>query len=492
MMVRFGVVLVGSVAFIVATGPLAQASPVGGRGAAVDPTATGTSAWVTVSAGTRHSCGIRSDGTAWCWGWNRYGQVGDGTTVRHRLVPVQVGTATDWATVSANGYHTCGTRTDGTAWCWGDNDRGQLGDGTTIASDVPVQVGVAANWTAVAAGASHTCGLRTDGTAWCWGYNWVGQLGDGRHGQDTNSNVPVQVGRGTSWATITAGSNHTCGALVSGAARCWGLNDTGQLGDGGKGYLSDVPVKVRTTADWVSLVGGGYHTCGIRTDGTTWCWGDNSKGQLGVRHDRVRKLPVQVGTSVDWVSLTAGFAHTCGTQVDGTAWCWGYNATGQLGDGTTTTSRTPVQIGAVGDWVNVNAGSNHTCGTLTDGTGWCWGSNTDGQLGDGSYIDSDLPTQIAGGWRSRHSLAPTPDTQQGHSGWSPQVSRWICPVWHHRRGDRVGVGGSTPRWTRCVTVYPALSAATQKVGDPHETETIRVCGSILRGAREGAVQVSAV
>jgi alpha-tubulin suppressor-like RCC1 family protein len=130
-------------------------------------------------------------GTAWCWGHNSDAELGDGTTT-DSSTPVQVGTATNWTTISAaaGGYHSCGVRGDGTAWCWGQNSGGELGDGTTTDSSTPVQVGTATNWTTISAAVAISCGVRSDGTAWCWGNNAFGQLGDGT---TTTRVTPTQV-----------------------------------------------------------------------------------------------------------------------------------------------------------------------------------------------------------------------------------------------------------------------------------------------------------
>jgi alpha-tubulin suppressor-like RCC1 family protein len=207
-----------------------------GNGTTTGSTAPGEltqTEWQQISTGASHSCGIRVDGTAWCWGSNYAGQLGDGSPNDGpgRSIPTQVGTATNWATITAAGLlHTCATRTDGTAWCWGGNTRGELGDGTTTNRSTPTQVGTATTWATISTGSGHTCATRTNGTAWCWGYNFYGQLGDGTI---TNRLTPTQVGTATSWATIDAGGyRHTCAIRTNGTAWCWGSNLYGQLGDG--------------------------------------------------------------------------------------------------------------------------------------------------------------------------------------------------------------------------------------------------------------------
>jgi alpha-tubulin suppressor-like RCC1 family protein len=169
------------------------------------PTQVGTSIdWSTIILGGYHSCGIKDDGSALCWGYNGYGQLGlgdsgDGT---ERDTPTQVGTGADWSALTLGTYHSCGIKNDGSALCWGYNEYGQLGlsdsgDGTE--RDTPTQVGTDANWSAIALGAVHSCGPKSDGSLWCWGYNEFGQLGLGDSGTGTDRSTPTQVGTGTDW-----------------------------------------------------------------------------------------------------------------------------------------------------------------------------------------------------------------------------------------------------------------------------------------------------
>ena len=327
--------------------------------------------------------------TAWTWGDNYSGQLGDGTTTA-RSTPGQVGTDTRWASISAGQYHTVAVKTDGALWAWGWNGDGQLGDGTTTERDAPVQVGTDTHWAHVAAGCYHTVAVKTDGTLWAWGYNGNGQLGDGT---TTSRSTPVQVGTDTHWAQVSAGLGHTVAVKTDGTLWTWGNNADGELGDGTTTDRS-TPVQVGVDTHWAQVVAGPYHTVAVKTDGTLWAWGYNGDGELGDGTTTTRLAPVQVGVDTHWASVAVGWFHTVAVKSDGTLWAWGYNETGQLGDGTTIDRLSPVQVGTDTHWAQVSAGADHTAAIKTDGTLWAWGYNGDGQLGDGTTTTRLSPVQV--------------------------------------------------------------------------------------------------
>ena len=235
-----------------------------------------------ISAGTGYTCAVLGSGAAKCWGDNGYGQLGDGTTT-NRPVPTQVtGLTSGVASINAgsNSAHTCAVLTSGAVRCWGNNGYGQLGDGTTINRSTPVQVfGLSDGVSSIANGDSYSCVVLTSGAVKCWGNNALGELGDGT---TTNRSTPVQViGLTSGVASISAGPQHTCAVLTTGAAKCWGFNGGGQLGDGTTTSRL-TPVQVIGLASGVAnIANGDSYTCAVLTSGAARCWGDNSVGELG-------------------------------------------------------------------------------------------------------------------------------------------------------------------------------------------------------------------
>ncbi len=341
-----------------------------------------------VSAGGQTSCETRSDGTAWCWGRNNFGQLGDGTTTT-RSSPVRVGTATDWVSVTTSGSSACATREDGSLWCWGLNNFGQLGIGRTAPKVRPVRVGDVRSWTSVSNGWFHTCATRSNGTLWCWGLNNRGQVGDGT---TTLRGHPTQVGTARTWASVTAGGFHTCATRTDGTAWCWGQNVFGQLGN------TDVdprtsPVRVGTLDTWVQLNASWAHTCGVTSDGAGRCWGLNNRGQLGDGSRALRRTPVLVSGDRIWTSISTGDATTCGLDNVGGAYCWGSGRYGQVGDGQRQDRLVPALVASSHPWLLVDAGWFHACGGLDSGVTTCWGNNEMGQLGDGGHADRSAPEE---------------------------------------------------------------------------------------------------
>jgi alpha-tubulin suppressor-like RCC1 family protein len=349
------------------------------------------------------------------WGQGATGRLGDNTTVNKSSPVSVVGGFTDWIQVSGGGSHSLGVRSNGTAWSWGFNSTGQLGDNTTVSSSSPVSVvGGYTDWIQVSAGSSHALGLRENGTSWAWGYNASGQLGNN---SIVSRSSPVSVVGGfTDWIQVSAGNSHALGLRENGTAWAWGTNGSGRLGDNTAITKSSPVSVVGGFTDWVQVSGGGYHSAAIRTNGTAWAWGRNHYGQLGDNSITSRSSPVSVvGGFTDWIQVSAGFSHNLGLRLNGTAWAWGYNSAGLLGDNTITSRRSPVSVvGGYTDWIQVSAGTAHSLGIRSNGTAWAWGSNTvDGRVGDGTLINRSSPVSVVGGFTdwvqvsagTSHSLA---------------------------------------------------------------------------------------
>ena len=347
-----------------------------------------TPGWLQVAAGQYHACAIQTGRTLWCWGSNVFGQAGIDSSLQQQDTPARVGARSGWAQVSAGGDYSCAIRADGTLWCWGLIEW-QAGSWESLR---PVQIGT--GFAQVSLGATEACAVRDDHTLWCWGDNSSGQLGTG---SGTGGGAfPQQVGSYAGWARVAAGGQHVCAVRSDGSLWCWGDNTSGQLGTGSlTPGQEDAPVRVGTAANWAQAAAGAQHTCAIRTDGTLWCWGDGLLGQLGDRATADSASPVQVGTRTNWTAVTAGDNHTCALHADPTLWCWGQNYWGQLGIGTTSNVKRPMPVGTSPDWLQAVASSTFTCAVRRDRTLWCWGRNDNGQLGIGAAPSQEnAPAQV--------------------------------------------------------------------------------------------------
>ena len=270
----------------------------------------------------------------------------------------------------------------------GDNQFGELGDGTTTNKWIPTQENTGAtDWSAVSAGSDHTIAIKSDGTLWAWGSNWSGQLAV-TGVVDGYLTVPGQeFTEASDWDSVNAGSQHTASIKSDGTLWAWGSNWSGQIGAGGAWEYYTPSQESTKSTNWIFVSAGGVHTAAVKSDGTLWAWGNNNFGSPSTY------VPTQEPSEAnDWSSVSAGSIHAVAIKFDGTLWAWGQNYYGQLGDGTTIVRDIPTQesTGAT-DWNSVSAGGRHTTAIKSDGTLWAWGWNYYGEFGDGTTTDKHQP-----------------------------------------------------------------------------------------------------
>ena len=372
-------------------------------GPALATTATAPLAFAQVSAGNSHTCGVTTDNRAYCWGWNVFGQVGNGTTSFERRTPALVLGGLRFRQISAGWYSTCGVTTGYRAYCWGN---GILR---------PMAVPGGHYFRQVSTDEDHTCGVTTNDQAYCWGTNNFGELGDGTTEFRT---TPVAVLGGLRFRAVSTGPYHSCGVTTTDRAYCWGGDGGGELGDGsGEGVCGSFPGPCRMRP---TLVAGGYRfrqvdaggglgpgedgmggtdggrTCGVTTDNRAFCWGDGSHGQNGNGTRSFSFSPRRVSGTLQFRSVSAGLEITCGVTTANRAYCWGENLWGAIGDGTFTDRLTPTAVVGGLFFRDVSAGGYHSCGTTPGNVGYCWGYNGQGGLGDGTITKRSRPRAVVG------------------------------------------------------------------------------------------------
>jgi alpha-tubulin suppressor-like RCC1 family protein len=272
--------------------------------------------------------------------------------------PVRVEIPTQLAAVASGDFHSCGLADDGTVWCWGSDSNGQLGSSADEAcgefalpcSFAPVRIASDRQFVQVVAGSIHACALAERGEAWCWGNNDDGQLG---HSAPLGPHVPTEAAGGLVFISLSAGRRHTCGVTHSGEAYCWGANGGGQLGNGSRAQAL-TETRVKSGVRFVALSAGWSHTCALGADGAVYCWGSNVFGQLGNAltapevcgdAEACSTVPVRVGgASRRFIAVGAGGGHACALATAGAVYCWGDNSFGQLGDGGEGRSAVPVRV----------------------------------------------------------------------------------------------------------------------------------------------------
>lgn len=364
-----------------------------------------------LSAGYGNSCAITSAGEVSCWGANMTGQLGDGARTGSGMPKTVAGLngATD---VAVGGFHACAI-VGFNLRCWGNNERGQVGDGSFEKAKLsPVSLPIY-DASDVAAGFGHTCVVATGGVK-CWGQGTEGQIGNG---QDQHQYTPVAVtglAPGSSVTAVGAGVEHTCALLNTGAVKCWGKNDKGQLGNGTTNN-SNVPVDVSGIATARALTVGGAHACVLLQDNSIKCWGANDKGQLGDGSTDFRSTPVTVPGLPAIKTVAAGGPHTC-AAADGTGalYCWGNGGYGELGNWDFDNETRPVLVrGASAGVTAVALGMSHTCAELNDSAVACWGWDGFGQLGQGTVSPRLSPAAAQASMPPTLSVTPPANGKPG-------------------------------------------------------------------------------
>ncbi|HKU62474.1 MAG TPA: hypothetical protein VJQ44_14710 [Gemmatimonadales bacterium] len=374
-----------------------------------DPPGTGPSAATTstalvfrlISAGANHTCGVTTDNRAYCWGSDFVGQLGSSGS--DSPTPREVAGNLRWRNVSSGLDYTCGVTNDDKAYCWGYNGYGKLGTGGVQASvaAVPTIVAGSHSWRLVRAGENHTCGISTTNVAYCWGNNDHYQLGDGTRWRHT---TPTRVQHNLQWRWITPGFAHTCGVTTDSKAWCIGDNSQGQIGDSTAIEVRKTLVQVHGGFAWAHLEAGYYHTCGVTQAHVAYCWGPDFSGELGDGGNmNARSWPIPVSGGLKFSQIQATQFYTCGLSTDARGYCWGSNPRGELGDGSTTTRKVPTPLGVPLtltqplSLTQISAGDSHGCGVTTAGKGYCWGENRYGAIGDGAQspqLIRPLPTPV--------------------------------------------------------------------------------------------------
>jgi alpha-tubulin suppressor-like RCC1 family protein len=363
-----------------------------------------------IAAGKDHSLAIRSDGVAWGWGNNAFGELGIGASTTDKVLPVVISGLNGGVAIDAGGTHSHSLKDDGTLVGFGDNTNGRIGDGTTTVRYLPTAITALSAVVAVTSGADHSLFLKGDGSVYASGNNFYGQVGDG---STTTRTAPTLITGVSSVSAVSAGDSFSVVLEQDGTISSWGRNNSGQLGNGNT-TNSTSPVSVSSISTATEIAAGFQHALALLADGTVRAWGNNSWGQIGDGYwgsSNNRSTAVEVAGLDDVIGIGAGSSFSMALKDDGTVWTWGGNSQGELGDGTTTDRSSPAQIAGLSDIIQIAAGNNHALAMTSDGTVFAWGRNVDGQLGDGTTTNRLSPIEISGpgmNWR-----VPTPTLSLG-------------------------------------------------------------------------------
>ncbi len=396
------------------------------------PAQVGTDRWITVAGGGDHTCAIQEDRSLWCWGSGAYGQLGLGL-VQSALTPMRV-SAGPWQAVVAGIHTTCALDVAGDRWCTGANNVGQLGVGST--SDAAVMTPLfesGVKWRSIALERFHGCGIKEDDSLWCWGSNHRGALADPNAAPEAIRQVPFPADGGP-YGEVAVGLWFTCARRLDGHLTCWGTNTYGALGDGTTSDNILGGVVGNDASDWTSLAASEEFTCGIHGDGGLACWGANQYGQIpSAAIGAVSSSPVEIVAPAErWAAVALGARHSCAIDDAHRLWCAGSNGSGQLGIGGAV-HLTPEQV--PGTWHAVRAGRSFTCALDDLDAVWCWGDNAQAQLGDVSRLPRQAPILV-------HAVGPWDALVVGsfHACVRKAGSRWC---WGDNEQGELGDGDYT-------------------------------------------------
>lgn len=456
---------------------------------AATPGATGQ-----IVAGVGHTCVIARDNRVMCWGDNQFGQLGDSafpdSTSTAPVATSGFGGRTP-VQLAAGRNHTCARMSDGTVWCWGGGGYNELANGAVGSGD-PVQVPLGASATSVSAGGNMSC-ARTAAQLVCWGRNNKGQLGLGT--TQANSGVAptaVPAVPGTfDTSSVTAGTEHTCAASTAGEVWCWGEGGRLQLGNNTNSTVDQsTPQRTDALGDTaVHVAAGAEFSCARLAGGSVWCWGDNQSGQLGrgSTSPSSSSAPTAVAGTGNVSVLSAGGRHACTVTAPGAVRCWGANASGQVGDASFVDAYSPKDVtGVIGTAVDVAAGGTHTCAVTQTGAVQCWGDNTYGQLGTGDNTSRNAATAVSGlaTIYTTTTVAPTTAPATTTATTAPATTQApatttttsTTPIESTTPGNS-STGAGSPTTTTALAQSPAA-----RTGAPASILTVRI-GRTLTAAR---------
>jgi alpha-tubulin suppressor-like RCC1 family protein len=401
-------------------------------------------------------CALDGQGGAWCWGYNDRGELGVPADPDPVLNPVAVSGGQAFVQVTMGGLHACALTSSGQAWCWGDGSNGQLGDGGAVEqSHEPVAVVTSAAFTRIAAGWRHTCGLEAAGGMWCWGHGEAGALGPEAL---SGSPVPVRTFPDRMFTDLDAAGMATCGREASGRWLCWGWNGSGQLTAGPRAWAATRLLPGQTVR---SISGGPRHLCALGATGQVLCWGLNESGSLGVGSFHASLSPLAVSIPAEVHTLGASESGGCALATTGVTWCWGNNLYGQTGTGSSAPFvALPAQVNTDTLFTQLTAGYRHHCAVSVAGEVLCWGANASGELGNGAsntYSRSPVLVDTA------DAFLQVSAGSFFTCGIDVNAKAWC---WGDNSGRRLG-GTSGAAATRPVSVLGDLSFATLSSGYAH-------------------------